>query len=135
MALTKDDINAYVGALTNETQVMHKELADDSLLIYVTYPKKPEWFSVSFSKRADTKREWDSWPYYQFYYLNNELIFILQISRDAKRGATYFLRNGYVFDCVLHKELPYLMQDEIDKMSAAILLTKQKVNFKSRNHK
>ena len=130
-ALTKSEIDAYVGALTTESSITHQELRRDSLFLFVTYPKKPELLSVGFSKKPETQHEWNNWPFLQFYYVNNELVFILQFSRDGKKGSTYYLDKGHVFDSTVNRAMPYLLQQEIDELSAIIQSTKLRLHSKS----
>ena len=120
-SLSKTEILEKMKLFRHYKHVMRRELTTDSVYFFASGKSLPEYNYVTFHKLVKDKKDRRNGTIYQFYFLNDNLIFIVQGTRNRKHFSEYYLNQGRVFWTELDNSLPVLTQDVIDQLRTTLL--------------
>ena len=126
-SLSKTEILEQMKVFRNCKKDMSKYLQSDSVYFVSFCRRSPEYNYVDFYNLFDTKEKRRNGIIYQFYFLKDNLIFIVQGSRNRKHFSNYYLNQGIVFSSELNTLLPVLSQQTISELKMAALEIRNKV--------
>jgi hypothetical protein len=100
---------------------MYRRLESDSVYFFGTCQTATDYNYVDFYKLVKTKEQRHNWIIYQFYFIKDNLNFIVQGTRNRKYFSEYYLNQGQVFSTDLSDKLPLLTQESINLLKQRLL--------------
>ncbi len=119
--LSKTVILEKIKTIKTCKPVAKRVLATDTVCFIATCPDNPKNYYFEFYKLGKSNDGGQQRIICQFYFFNDQLIFIEQGMRKKKRFSDYYLDQGKIFTSDLDKALPVLTQEIIDTLKAQLL--------------
>jgi hypothetical protein len=121
-SLSKEDILEKMKIFRKCKKEGRRHLTKDSVYFIVACRSVLGYNYIEFYKRVKNAEERRNWIIYQFYFQNDNLIFIVQGTRNRKHFSEYYLNQGNVFSSELDNTLPRLPQDMINQLKTRLLI-------------
>ena len=120
-SLAKAAILENIKTIKTCKPVAKRILTADTVYFIGNCPDNPGNYYFEFYKLGKNNDGSQQRIISQFYFFNDQLIFIEQGMRKKKHFSDYYLDQGKVFTSDLDKELPVLTQEIIDTLKAQLL--------------
>lgn len=118
---SKEEIQGKMKAFKQCKKTIRRYLTQDSVYFIVSCRNSCEYNYVEFYKLIKNKTDRKNRIILQFYFLNENLIFITQGTRNRKHFNKYYLNQGRIFVKESKGSLPTLTESLIDQLKKYLL--------------